>query len=348
VSRRRGLERLLAAAVGVAAVLYVGLRERAPDAGPADSPAVAAQDAAAARSLRLGWTAWADAEWITHLVARILEERLGQPVSLVMADIGLQYQALSTGQLDAMLMAWLPVTHRDYYQKVAGDVIDLGPLYTRARLGWVVPDFVPRERLASLEDLRDPEVRERLGGRIQGIDPGSGLMRASRQALRTYGLRNWELVPASAAAMTAALDRAVRRNEWIVLTAWSPHWIFARYDLRYLEDPRGVLGQQESVHGLARAGFDQDFPPQVMGFLSRLFVPIEEVEKALLVASQQSVDAAVDDYLARHADRVDYWVTGEPCAQLGARRPTAAVAGSASASSGRTPAGRPRRRRTRR
>jgi len=211
-----------------------------------------------------------------------------------------------------MLMAWLPVTHADYYAKAAGRVVDLGPLYTGARLGWVVPASVPREQLASIADLRDPAVRERLGGRIQGIDPGSGLMRVSRRALRAYGLKGWELVPASAAAMTAALDRAVRRDEWIVATAWSPHWIFARYDLRYLDDPLGALGHREQVHALARAGFDRDFPPRVTDFLSRLFVPLPEVEQALLVASEQSVDAAVDDYLARHAARVDYWVTGKP------------------------------------
>jgi glycine betaine/proline transport system substrate-binding protein len=316
MSVSRALEALLAAAIVAAAVVYVGVLEHAPGpVGPGGRPAPRAPADPAPereRTLRIGWTAWADAEWITHLAARILEERLGQPVELVMADIGLQYQGLSTGHLDAMLMAWLPVTHEDYYDKVAGEVIDLGPLYTRARLGWVVPAYVPSERLASIEDLRDPEVRERLEGRIQGIDPGSGLMRASRQALRAYDLRGWQLVPASAAAMTAGLDRAVRRDEWIVLTAWSPHWIFARYDLRYLDDPRGALGRQERVHGLARAGFDRDFPPRVMGFFSRLFVPIEEVEKALLVASERSVDAAVDDFLERQADRVDYWVTGEP------------------------------------
>jgi glycine betaine/proline transport system substrate-binding protein len=316
VTPRRAIESALALALTLAAAVYVGLLEGTPRVAGAGAPAPAASAEAAAaagrvRTLRIGWTAWSDAEWITHLVARILEQRLDQPVRLVMADIGLQYQGLASGDLDAMLMAWLPVTHRDYYEKVAGRVIDLGPIYTQARLGWVVPAYVPPERLDSIEDLRDPEVGERLGYRIHGIDPGSGLMRASRQALRAYDLRGWKLVSSSAAAMTAALERAVRRHEWIVVTGWSPHWMFARFGLRYLSDPRGVLGGREHVHALARAGFDRDFPPRVMAFFSRLYVPLEQVEKALLVANEQSVEAAVDDFLARHAERVDYWVTGE-------------------------------------
>lgn len=318
MTRRRAVEAALAAVFAVAAALYVGLVGQGPaPPGAGASPHVEETREGSevgpgrVRPLRLGWTAWADAEWVTHLVARILTQRLDQPVKLVMADIGLQYQGLSTGQLDAMLMAWLPVTHSDYYAKVAGHVIDLGPIYLRARLGWVVPAYVPKDQLASIGDLRDPQVRERLGGRIQGIDPGSGLMRASRGALRAYDLRQWKLVPASAAAMTAALDRAERRHEWIVVTGWSPHWIFARYSLRYLDDPKGALGHEERVHALARAGFDRDFPPRVMAFFSRLFIPIDEVQKALLVANQQSVDAAVDDFLARQSQRVDYWVTGQ-------------------------------------
>ena len=50
--------------------------------------------------------------------------------------------------------------------------------------------------------------------------------------------------------MTAALRRAARRDEWIVVTGWSPHWMFAKWKLRYLEDPKGVLGGLERVHAL--------------------------------------------------------------------------------------------------
>jgi glycine betaine/proline transport system substrate-binding protein len=314
---RRVVESVVALAVTLAAAGYVALLSRTPEGGaPPLRPVVPreATDAPADRSLtlRIGWTAWADAEWITHLVARIVEDRLDQPVRLVMADIGLQYQGLVSGDLDVMLMAWLPVTHSDYYERVAGRVVDLGPIYTQARLGWVVPAYVPRARVTSIGDLRRADVRERLGGRVQGIDPGSGLMRASRRAMRAYDLRGYELVTSSAAAMAAALDRATRRGEWVVATAWSPHWIFARFELRYLEDPVGVLGHQESVHGLAREGFDQDFPPDLMAFFSRLNVPIADVEQALLVANERSVDAAVDDFLARRKQLVDYWVTGRP------------------------------------
>jgi glycine betaine/proline transport system substrate-binding protein len=263
------------------------------------------------RPIRIGWTAWADAEVVTHLVKRILEDRMDQEVELVMADIGIQYQGVASGDLDMMLMAWLPVTHQTYWQRMSGAVVNLGPIYTRARLGWAVPADVPEHALGSIRDLRDANVRRRLGGRIQGIDPGSGLMQASEEVLAHYQLDGYELVSSSGAAMTAALGRAIRRDRWIVVTAWNPHWMFARWDLRYLDDPDGVLGAAERVHALVREGFYQEHPPEITEMLTRIFIPLPELEGALLRATRESVEAAVDWYVEEHPERIEYWVTGE-------------------------------------
>lgn len=316
---------ILVAAIGVAAVVYLVMVERARQRGEPDQPPSPAHTRAAAERararleplhaargpIRIGWTAWADAEVVTNLARRTLEERMGYEVQLVMADIGIQYQGVATGELDAMLMAWLPVTHQDYWSRVSGSVVNLGPIYMGARLGWAVPAYVPEEELRSIEDLRDPEVRERLSGRIQGIDPGSGLMQASEQAMEAYGLEDLELVSSSGAAMTATLARAIRREQWIVVTAWNPHWMFAKWELRYLEDPRGMLGGNERVHALVRHDFYQDYPDEVTEMLARMYLPLEEIEAALLDATRTSVDEAVDRYMKEHPRRIRYWVTGE-------------------------------------
>ncbi len=261
--------------------------------------------------IRIGWTAWADAEFVSKLAKRVLEDRMGYDVELVMADIGIQYQGVSTGDLDVMLMAWLPLTHRNYWERVSDSVVNLGPVYTRARLGWVVPSYVPKGELASIEDLRKPAVQRRLSGRVYGIDPGSGLMQASERAMRSYQLEGLRLVASSGAAMTAALARAIRQHEWIVATAWSPHWMFARWQLRYLRDPRGALGGRERVHVLTRLGFYQEYPAEVTEMLTRMYLPLAELEEALLRATKSSAGAAVGWYLRAHAARVAYWVTGE-------------------------------------
>ena len=60
---------------------------------------------AADKKINIGWTAWSDAEAVTTLAKKILEDRMGYKVELTMADIGIQYQGIATGKLDAMLMS---------------------------------------------------------------------------------------------------------------------------------------------------------------------------------------------------------------------------------------------------
>jgi glycine betaine/proline transport system substrate-binding protein len=265
---------------------------------------------AAGKLVNIGWTAWSDAEAVTKLAKAVIEERFGYKVELTMADIGIQYQGIASGKLDAMLMSWQPLTHKPYLDKVGKDLVDLGPLYTRARLGWVVPDYIPIDQVKSIEDLKKPEVQKQLGGKIQGIDPGSGLMQASEKALKTYDLKGMQLVSASDAAMLAALERAMKRNEWIAVTSWSPHWMFANWKLRYLEDPKGALGGLESVNAIVRKGFYQDHP-EVYEFLNRMVLPIGDLEAMMQEARQTSYEQAVDNYIKNNKTRIDYWVTGK-------------------------------------
>jgi glycine betaine/proline transport system substrate-binding protein len=262
------------------------------------------------KKVNIGWTAWSDAEAVTKLAQRILEDRLGYKVELTMADIGIQYQGIAGGKLDAMLMSWQPLTHKPYLDKVGRDVVDLGPLYTRARLGWAVPAYVPVEEVRTIDDLKKPEVMKRLSGKIQGIDPGSGLMQASEKALKVYGLDQVQLVSASDAGMLAALERATKRDEWIVVTTWSPHWMFARWQLRYLEDPRATLGGLESVNALVRKGLYQDHP-EVFEFLSRMSIPIGDLEAMMHEAQETSYEKAVASYIGKNEARINYWVTGK-------------------------------------
>jgi len=259
------------------------------------------------RVIRIGWTAWSDAEAVTNIAKEVLEKRLGYKVELVMTDIGLQYAGVARGNLDVMLMAWLPTTHKAYWDKVSVDVIDLAVLYDHARLGWAVPNYVPEGEVSSIADLAKPSVRERLHGVIQGIDPGAGLMRASERAVTDYALNGYRLVSASDAGMIVALDRAIKRNEWIVVTTWSPHWMFARYPMRYLADPKGSLGSNEAVHALARKGFESDFP-KAAAFLKKFKLTIPELEALMLRAKDSSYRDEAVAWIRTHPQRVDQWL----------------------------------------
>ena len=261
---------------------------------------------AQAKPIRIGWTAWSDAEAVTNIAKLILEQRLAQKVELVMTDVALQYAGLERGQIDLMLMAWLPGTHQSYYEKVKGSVENLGALYTDAKLGWAVPADIPVATLKTIDDLKKPEVMEKLGGKIQGIDAGAGLIKLSEAAIKTYGL-DYKLLTASDAAMVSALDRAIQRKQWIVVTTWSPHWMFSQYKLRYLEDPKQALGGAESIHALARKGFSADFPAAA-AFIRNLKISLADLEGVMLKARDSNAAKEAAAYIASHGEQVNRWV----------------------------------------
>lgn len=266
--------------------------------------------ATAAEPIRIGWTAWSDAEFVTKLAARLIRQRLDCEVELLQIDIAPQYQGVAQGDIDLMLMSWQPNTHEDYLDKMGRDVVNISLLYTGARLGWAVPAYVPESELGSITDLRKDAVRDRLDDMVVGIDPGAGLSRLSEGALEAYGLKRYHLQLSSGAGMTAALDRAVRRNEWIVVTAWRPHWMFGAYELRFLDDPEGALGGLERIHAVSRRGFYKDHP-EVTALIGRMFIPLDELETAMNRARETSYEEAVDWYMNEHVARVEYWLTGD-------------------------------------
>ena len=258
--------------------------------------------------LRIGWTAWADAEVVSLMAEKLIESHYEQPVERVMADIGIQYDSVARGKLDLMLMAWLPKTHDKYWQKVSDRVLDLGTMYS-GRIGWVVPDYVPKQRISSISDLSDPKVANGFNNTVQGIDPGSGLMQASEKALNIYDLSDLKLISASGAAMTAVLDRAINDDQWVVVTGWTPHWMFARYKLRFLKDPKSAFGGQEGIHAIARLGLDKDHP-KVVAFLTRFKLSDGELDAMLLDAQNTSTEKAVNNYIANNKKQIDYWMNG--------------------------------------
>lgn len=259
------------------------------------------------QTLRIGAIAEPDNEIVTRTAEHVLEERLGYDAERVQTSIALQYQGVADDSLDAMLVAWLPTTQAAYWEKYKDEVADLGVLFT-GKIGWVVPDYIPESELASMDDLSTERVRERLDGRITGIDPGAGLMGKSKAAIETYGLDDYNLKPSSAAGMTAALDRAIRDEEWIVVTGWNPHWKFAKYDLRYLDDPENVFGGKEKIHALARQDLREE-APRAAAFLSDYRMPLDVLQQAMVkVVENENAEQAVTDLIEANQDLIDDWV----------------------------------------
>ena len=210
------------------------------------------------------------------------------------------WESVAKGETDAMVGAWLPGTHAEQYKQYKDKLDDLGENLKGAKLGIVVPSYMDVD---SIEDLSD-----QAGKKITGIEPGAGVVAAAEKTKEAYpNLKDWSVETSSSGAMTVALGQAIKNNEDIVITGWSPHWMFAKYDLKYLADPKGTMGGEEAIHTMARQGLKED-QPEAYKVLDNFHWTTKDMESVMLEINEgKDPQEAARDWVNSHKDQVAEW-----------------------------------------
>ena len=255
-------------------------------------------------TVNLVYVQWACAESQTHIAEAVLQD-MGYTVEKTVVAAGPMWAGVAEGDADAMMCAWLPYTHEAYMEEFGDRVVDLGVDFEGAKIGLVVPQYVTIDSIAELPDYGDE-----FDWTMYGIDPGSGLMRHTKEdTIPTYGLEDFELVDSSGMAMTAALASAYEKEEWVVVTGWSPHWKFFAYDLKYLDDPENTYGGEEEIHVIARDGFREDMP-EAAEMLGDFFLTPEQLGEVMYEVNVNGVDpeTAAREWVDANQDVVSAWI----------------------------------------
>ncbi len=251
------------------------------------------------KEVNLAYVEWDTEIASTNVVGQVLED-LGYDVTLTPLDNGIMWEAIANGEVDGMVSAWLPQTHAPQVEKYKDDLDDLGENLTGAKIGLVVPRYMD---VNSIEDLTNEA-----GKTITGIDPGANMTAATENAYKDYpNLEGWTVLTSSGGAMTAALRQALEKNEEIIVTGWSPHWKFNAFDLKYLDDPKGIYGAEEYIGTFARKGFKED-NPEAYSVLDNFHWTSEDIESVMydIMEGTDPKDAA-KKWIKENEDKVADW-----------------------------------------
>jgi len=155
----------------------------------------------------------------------------------------------------------------------------------------------------------DSGYGEQLEYKITGIDAGSGVVQSAENAVKEYNL-DYTVQTSSGAAMTQALSDAIENEEPIIITGWSPHWMFSKYDLKYLDDPKGVFGEAEHINTIARLGLKED-KPDAYKILDQFVYTSEDSEFLMLQVNEgKDVKEVARQWITDNADKVSKWTEG--------------------------------------
>jgi glycine betaine/proline transport system substrate-binding protein len=229
---------------------------------------------------------WTENEAIAAMTKVVLEEDLGyQTVETKVLDLGLVFEGVAGGDLNAFQDVWLP-NHQQQMAEVEGDVEHLDPWYEgQTTFGLAVPDYMADTK--SIADLNQSGAE-----RIIGIEPGAVITtKIEENVIPDYNL-TLEHEPSSTQAMLAEVERLYKDKEPFVFPPWCPNPMCGHvegvfptneygglYDFRYLEDPKNSLGNLDEpakISSIVSEDLSED-DPVAYAFLKTIRMNAEEL-----------------------------------------------------------------------
>jgi glycine betaine/proline transport system substrate-binding protein len=270
-------------------------------------PQVAAQD----DTIDFGYVQWPGVTIKTHVAAKVAEY-LGYETKMTAASQAIIFKSLETEDLDAFLGNWLPTMkmHFDEYQE-KGVVHNVRVNLEDVTYRTAVPEYVYEAGVRSLADLQ--EYADKFNKEIYGIEPGNDGNIIIQKAIdnNTYNLGDWSIRESSTAGMLSSVQRAYNNEEWIAFNGWKPHYMNVLFDLKYLEDPEGIWGEDDKVFTVARNGY-QDENPNFYKFLEQFAVPAPIQNKWIneYQNNDRDPEEVAEEWIANNLDIVNQWVFG--------------------------------------
>lgn len=252
------------------------------------------------KTIEMGTLSWEDLTPITGITRKVLEDA-GYTVNVTeFSEWGIAYAALTKGDIE-ILASQTDYVAQDYWNKNKSRLEKISPVSHGLYQGIAVPSYVT---IDSIEQLN--ENADKFGGKIIGIEPGSGLMRDTDNAVDEYDL-DLELVEGSSAGMTAALKSAVDRQEWIAVTLWDPSWMFQKFDVKFLADPQGVFPPPQGYYWIGQDGFSAA-NPEARELIASVFVPKANITAInAAVKDGMPMDEAIAAWIEANADLIERW-----------------------------------------
>lgn len=250
--------------------------------------------------IKVGSLAWDDQMAISLPTKKFLEKEGFQVKFTKFSEWGIAFAALSKGDVDVLLS---PINYMtsDYWTKYKDRLEKLSVPSYGVYQGLVVPSYVPIDSVDQLNTITD-----KVGGKIVGIEPGSGLMRSVAAAVKAYGLK-YKVIDGSTAAMTAQLQSSLQRKEPIVTMLWKPSWMVQKYNVKFLKDPKGIFEPPQVYYWIAKKGFSAS-NSHAREAIASVYVPLEDI--TLITAEMKNgktEEQAVDVWWRKNSGLIQRW-----------------------------------------
>jgi glycine betaine/proline transport system substrate-binding protein len=274
-----------------------------------------AAEQAACQNVRMGVVAWTDVV-ATSAMGEVLLESLGYSVKQTNAVQQIIFAGIRDNRLDVFLGYWKPAMDKNIAPFLAAKQVKVleQPSLADAQATLAVPDYVYQGGLKTFADIA--RFKDKLDGKNYGIEPGNDGNRLVQGMIdkNQFGLGKFKLVESSEAGMLSQVQRASRRNQWLVFLGWEPHPMNTRFKMKYMEGGDDVFGPNyggATIYTNVRKGYAQECS-NVGQLLKNLTFTLDMENKlmdAVLNGGKKPEDAA-KAWLKDHPELLDAWLAG--------------------------------------
>jgi glycine betaine/proline transport system substrate-binding protein len=266
------------------------------------------------RLVRMSDPGWSDIGATTAMAGTVLSA-LGYEQHVALLGVQVTFYALAHNEIDVFLGNWMPAQKTLIAPFLKDGSIDvLTPNLADGKFTLAVPTAIAEQGVRSFSDLA--RFGDRFDHRLYGIDAGSP---ANDNILRmldehAFGLGDWSIIESSEQGMLSQVQRAQRRDQWIVFLAWEPHPMNLRFQITYLDGGDRYFGPDfghTTINTLTRKGF-----AAACGNLGRLFRQMhfqahdEDVVMSDIADHKIEAPQAAAAYLRNRPDLLAAWLDG--------------------------------------
>lgn len=301
--------------------------------------ALAAPQCELDRTVKFGGMNWESNLVITDVERAIIEKGYGCQTEVLPTETLPALAALERGDLDVNSEIWLNSVADPWKRAEAtGKVKRIGDVFMGGE-AWFIPRYTA-ERLPELKSAADlPRFKDHFTdpeepgkGRFYGCPAGWGCEVVSTNLYRALGLEDSYTLysPGTGAAQKAALTSAYKRKQDVVFYYWYPTPLVGAMDLVKLElppydaeahqcltapdcqDPKPSAYPENPVFTAVNTQFSQQ-APQLTEFLSRVSIPLDDINETLAHMEESGDDAAdvAEWFLKNKSDIWTQWVPAD-------------------------------------
>ncbi|MDT0380481.1 ABC transporter substrate-binding protein [Streptomyces sp. DSM 42041] len=194
-------------------------------------------------SVTLAQPSWVGAQANVAVAAKLLEEEMGYDVEVKQLDEPAAFDALHSGNADALLEDWGGVPKKEkLYVEEKKTVVNGGDLGVEGHIGWFVPKYYADKHpevknWKGLKKLWQDFKTSESGGKGQFLGAAPSYTTHDKELIDSLDL-NFKIVPTgSEAAELKEIKRLYDAKKPFVGYWWQPQWMNAEIDMVEVELP---------------------------------------------------------------------------------------------------------------